>query len=336
MNSAISIEPEFRDMIPPLSADEYAQLEQNLLRDGCRDPLSMWHEVLLDEHNRYEICSRHGIAFQTVHIEGLETLEDALLWVVRNQLGRRNLTDFVRAELALKSKEALAAIALANYEASLAKPGQQVGADDAQARPNSDAPMKIRTDEEVAKLAGVGRDTIRKVEKIQHAAVPAVVAAARNGEVSINAAATVAALPAEQQSAIASAGPQAIKQAAAEQRASNRAASAKSTPTVSAVDLSAINSRLEALEEQLGESLSQISVLRAENESLQRVVSADDKVAAALAEVQAVRDEAAQAIAQKEAEIASLRERLAGLMNEKNEAVRMVKSLQRKQGMAAA
>lgn len=336
MNSTISIEPEFRDMIPPLSADEYAQLEQNLLRDGCRDPLSMWHEVLLDGHNRYEICSRHGIAFQTVHIEGLETLEDALLWVVRNQLGRRNLTDFVRAELALKSKEALAAIALANYEASLAKPGQQVGADAAQARPNSDAPMKMRTDEEVAKLAGVGRDTIRKVEKIQQDAVPEVVAAARNGEVSINAAATVAALPAEQQAAIASAGPQAIKQAAAEQRASNRAASAKATPTDIAMDLSAINSRLEALEEQLGESLSQILVLRAENESLHRVVSADDKVAAALAEVQAVRDEAAQAIAQKEAEIASLRERLAGLMNEKNEAVRMVKSLQRKQGRAAA
>lgn len=323
-------------MIPPLAGEEYAQLEQNLLRDGCRDPLAMWHEVLLDGHNRYEICARHGIPFETVQIEGLETLEDALLWVVRNQLGRRNLTDFIRAELALKSKEALAAIALANYEASLAKPGQQVGAADAQARPNSDAPMKIRTDEEVAKLAGVGRDTIRKVEKIQQDAVPEVVAAARNGEVSINAAATVAALPAEQQAAIASAGPQAIKQAAAEQRASNRAASANATPTDSAMDLSAINSRLEALEEQLGESLSQISVLRAENESLQRVVSADDKVAAALAEVQAVRDEAAQAIAQKEAEIASLRERLAGLMNEKNEAVRMVKSLQRKQGRAAA
>lgn len=328
MNSTISIEPEFRDMIPPLAVEEYAQLEQNLLRDGCRDPLSMWHEVLLDGHNRYEVCSRHGIPFQTVQIEGLETFEDALLWVVRNQLGRRNLTDFVRAELALKSKEALAAVASANYEASLIKDGT--------VPQNSAAPVKVETREEVAKLAGLSHDTVRKVEKIQQDAVPAVVEAARSGEVSINAAAKVAAMPVEQQEAIASAGPQAIKQAAAEQRASNRAASAKTTPTDQATNLSAINGRLEALEDQLGESLSQISALRAENESLQRVVSADDKVAAALAEVQVVRDEAAQAIAQKEAEIASLRERLAGLMNEKNEAVRMVKSLQRKQGRAAA
>lgn len=336
MNATISIEPEFRDMIPPLAAEEYTQLEQNLLRDGCRDALSMWHEVLLDGHNRYEICSRHGIPFRTVQIEGLATLEDALLWVVRNQLGRRNLTDFVRAELALKSKEALAAIALANYEASLAKPGQQVGADVSQARPNSDAPMKMRTDEEVAKLAGVGRDTIRKVEKIQQDAVPAVVEAARSGAVSINAAAKVAALPVERQQLIASSGTQAIKQAASEQRAANRAASAKTTPEDQATDFSAVNHRLEALEEQLGESLSQISALRTENESLHRVVAADDRVAAALAEVQSARDEAAQAIAQKEAEISSLRERLSGLMNEKNEAVRMVKSLQRKQGRAAA
>lgn len=326
MNSTISIDPEFRDMIPPLSAEEYAQLEQNLLRDGCRDPLSMWHEVLLDGHNRYEICSRHGIPIETVQIEGLETLEDAVLWVVRNQLGRRNLTDFVRAELALKSKEALAAIALANYEASLIKDGT--------VPQNSAAPVKVETREEVAKLAGLSHDTVRKVEKIRQDGAPAIVAAARSGEVSINAAAKVAALPAEQQKSIAYAGPQAIKEAAAEQRAQNRAASARTAE--SATEFSAINGRLEALEEQLGESLSQISALRAENESLQRVVSADDKVVAALAEVQAVRDEAAQAIAQKESEISSLRERLSGLMNEKNEAVRMVKSLQRKQGRAAA
>ncbi|QBP10447.1 hypothetical protein [Cupriavidus metallidurans] len=328
MNPSIHVEPEFRDLIPPLTADEYSQLEQNLLRDGCRDPLSMWHEILLDGHNRYEICSRHGIPFQTKQIDGLETLEDAVLWVVRNQLGRRNLTDFVRAELALKSKDILATVALANYEASLIKGGT--------VPQNSAAPVKVETREEVAKLAGLSHDTVRKVEKIKQEAAPAVVEAARNGEVSINAAAKVAALPVDQQKAIASAGLQAIKQAAADQRAVSRAASAKPSANEPAADISVINDRLGALEEQLGESLSQISALRAENESLQRIVSADDKVAAALTEIQAARDDASQAIAQKEAEIASLRERLAGLMNEKNEAVRMVKALQRKQGRAVA
>lgn len=326
MNFTISIEPEFRDFIPPLAAEEYAQLEQNLLRDGCRDPLSMWHEVLLDGHNRYEICSRHGIPFQTVQIDGLETLEDALLWVVRNQLGRRNLTDFVRAELALRSKEALAAIAQANYEASLIKDGT--------VPQNSAAPVKVETREEVATLAGVSHDTVRKVEKIKQDAAPAVVDAARRGEISIDAASKVATLSVEQQDALAAAGPHAIKQAAAEQRTAKRIAATLAQG--GSQDPAELSRRLGTLEDTLAETLSENAALRAEVETLRRLTESDETATAAAEEIRAVREESAAAIQQKEVEIASLRERLAGLMNEKNEAVRMVKSLQRKQGRAAA
>jgi predicted HTH domain antitoxin len=137
-------------------------------------------------------------AFDPSEYTELDDLRQTLLWVVRNQLGRRNLTDFMRAELALKGKAALAAIATANYEASLITDGT--------ARLNLDAPEKVRTDVEVAKLAGLGKDTIRKVERIQQEASPAVVEAVRRGEVSIDAAAHVAALPVEEQEAIAAEG----------------------------------------------------------------------------------------------------------------------------------
>lgn len=54
----IKIDPEFKALIPPLDADERAQLEANIVADGCRDPLVLWCDVLLDGHNRHEICTR--------------------------------------------------------------------------------------------------------------------------------------------------------------------------------------------------------------------------------------------------------------------------------------
>ena len=60
------IAPEFESLIPPLQAEERAQLEANILAEGCRDPLVLWDDVLLDGHNRYAICRKHGIPFRTV------------------------------------------------------------------------------------------------------------------------------------------------------------------------------------------------------------------------------------------------------------------------------
>jgi phage N-6-adenine-methyltransferase len=87
----IQIDPEFRALIPPLSDDERMLLEENLLRDGCRDPLVLWNGTLLDGHNRYDICTKHGLFFETVEI-ALPNREAAEDWIDTNQLGRRNLT----------------------------------------------------------------------------------------------------------------------------------------------------------------------------------------------------------------------------------------------------
>jgi ParB-like chromosome segregation protein Spo0J len=89
----LSIRDELQSLIPPLSAEEYVQLEQNLLTDGCLNPLIVWQEeqILLDGHHRYEICTRHGLDYQLREMS-LPDLDAAKAWLISHQLGRRNLT----------------------------------------------------------------------------------------------------------------------------------------------------------------------------------------------------------------------------------------------------
>jgi len=87
----LQIDPDFANLIPPLSTEELAQLEENIAAEGCRDPLVVWGNTLIDGHNRFEICTRLGISYSTVQIEFADR-EAAADWIDANQLGRRNLT----------------------------------------------------------------------------------------------------------------------------------------------------------------------------------------------------------------------------------------------------
>ena len=91
----MKIDKEFAALIPPLSADERQQLEENIIEHGgARDPLVAWSNdkglTLLDGHNRYEICTRLGLPFD-IHEVFLSSRDEAEDWIDRNQLGRRNL-----------------------------------------------------------------------------------------------------------------------------------------------------------------------------------------------------------------------------------------------------
>jgi len=88
----IVVDREFHGLIPPLAAEERAGLEENLLRDGCLDPLIVWaeHGILLDGHNRKEICDRYGIEYETRKVS-LPSRDAAADWIDSHQLGRRNL-----------------------------------------------------------------------------------------------------------------------------------------------------------------------------------------------------------------------------------------------------
>lgn len=168
----ITIDSEFKELIPSLSSDEYQQLEANIKAEGCRDALVIWagKNVLLDGHNRYEICQRHGLPYRTVERE-FDSREDVQIWIIQNQFGRRNLTPFVRSELALKMKAAIAA-----------KSEQGKRNDFEQNFVQSSTPN--RTNREVAKLADVSHETIRKVETVVTKAPEQIKQAARAGEIS--------------------------------------------------------------------------------------------------------------------------------------------------------
>ena len=138
-----------------MSVDEYKQLENNIVSDGCRDALVTWKGVLLDGHNRLEICTKHGITYQTVEKDFIDRT-DAIMWIIQNQFGRRNLQLFQRSELALKMKDIIA-------EKAKAKEAERKTTFLKSEKSNI---TPIHTNEELAKLAGVSRDTINKTEQI--------------------------------------------------------------------------------------------------------------------------------------------------------------------------
>ena len=151
----IEIDQEFQSLIPQLSLDERQQLEANIKSDGCRDPLVMWNGILIDGHNRYEICSRLGISFTTVEKQ-FNDRSYVVEWIIKNQFGRRNLNDFQRGELALRMKPIIEARALER------KRGGQGGI----LLSEKSHEAKKRTDEVLGEMAGLSSNTIRKVESL--------------------------------------------------------------------------------------------------------------------------------------------------------------------------
>lgn len=92
---SVRIDPEFQALIPPLTTDERALLEENIKRDGCRDALVVWNGVLLDGHNRHEICERLGLGYRLKEIN-LPSREAAADWIDTNQLGRLDVSGMGR------------------------------------------------------------------------------------------------------------------------------------------------------------------------------------------------------------------------------------------------
>ena len=101
----LSIDPEFKTLIPKLTDSEYSLLEKSLRMEGCRQPIIHWHGIIVDGHNRYEICRRLEIEYQTEE-KTFGSREEAISWICLNQLSRRNITDETRRYLIGKRYEA--------------------------------------------------------------------------------------------------------------------------------------------------------------------------------------------------------------------------------------
>ncbi|WP_090141764.1 plasmid replication/partition related protein [Limnohabitans sp. DM1] len=229
----ITVNEELKAYIDPLTPDEHASLERSILAEGCRDALVLWGDVLVDGHNRYGICQKHGLPFQTVQNTRFQSMEDVHLWMIDQHLGRRSVSDFQRGVLALRKRAILAEqrtqtiAATANRDATLSEhASQETPQDIAASGPN---PLKSRAD--IAKVARLSNSQVVQIEKIQKQAAPELVAAVKAGTISINAAAAVASLPAEEQKTAALGGKDELKQAAKRVREVNRKAPKEDTLT---------------------------------------------------------------------------------------------------------
>ena len=174
----LSINEDYKSAVSPLSADEYAQLEENILRDGVREPIVTCNGIIIDGHNRYEICIRHGLDFPVLEME-FDTEGDAEIWLIKNQFGRRNISDYQRSVLALRLESVISAKAKENSVRS--------GKDFGKGLSTLTNPIEpVHTRDEVAKMAGVASGTIHKVKSIEADAPEPIRDAAADGAISIN------------------------------------------------------------------------------------------------------------------------------------------------------
>ena len=100
----LKIDPELRDLLPPLTDEEYKQLEKNIVENGFDKnfPIMEWHGYVVDGHNRYKICKDHNITDYVVGTLAYETKEEVMGWMLDIQLGRRNLSPIQRIAIAEK------------------------------------------------------------------------------------------------------------------------------------------------------------------------------------------------------------------------------------------
>ena len=223
----IVVNEELKADIEPLTPEEHDALERSILAEGCRDALVLWGDVLVDGHNRYGICQKHGLPFQTVQNPRFQSLEDVHLWMIDQHLGRRSVSDFQRGVLALRKREIIAdrkaRAAPAHGESTEAAAAPSTEAAVApEALATLPPPEPLNSREAIAKAARLSSSQVVMIEKIQKQAAPELVAAVKSGTISINAAAAVATLPAEEQVAAVAAGKDELKQAAKRVRESKR------------------------------------------------------------------------------------------------------------------
>jgi hypothetical protein len=185
----IIVDAEFAALIPPLTVDEREQLEANIAsHGGARDPLVVWGRggnlTLVDGHNRYEICTRLDLQFEIEEMR-FDDRNAAMLWIIDNQKGRRNLADFAMTELEMAREKIYEQMTLAPH-----RPKK----DDAETTQKL-VELPDRSDREknarIGAAAGVSREQVAKVRRIRDAANDGIVdddtlTKLRTGAVSIN------------------------------------------------------------------------------------------------------------------------------------------------------
>ncbi len=190
VSSNMEIKIQFKNLLRPLEEQEYKELEESLQEYGCREPLVLWKGLLLDGHNRYEICMRHNIPFTTVEYD-FPNIHRAKIWMFKNQCARRNITDFCKAKYGLLMKEEYAKEAK-EVQKSGVKQSTFADGDQSNLLPNlgegSEEKTKAEgwTDRKIAADTGVSHGNIYKTEKLLEKGTPEEIKDLESGKLSIH------------------------------------------------------------------------------------------------------------------------------------------------------
>ncbi len=174
--------PEMAELLPPLTGEQLAALEADILKNGCYSPVIVNEDmVIIDGHNRQRLCEQHGLPYQMA-VFSFESMLEAKQWALDTQKGRRNLDKWELGKIALRLKPDIEARARANQSAA--------GGDKFGEKPLSatlpEAVSSVDTRRELADAVGLGERTMGKVMQIDEHAPTAVKEALDSGDLSIN------------------------------------------------------------------------------------------------------------------------------------------------------
>jgi len=182
----LKIDPELRDLLPPLTSEEYKQLEKNIVENGFDGnfPIMEWQGFIVDGHNRYDICKKHNIE-PVIGTLAYKTKEEVMEWMLDIQLGRRNLTPIQKIAITEKYRPIYEKQAKEN----LVNAGNNYGVgQDKKPLPKLVNPIEsVDTTKKLSKLAGVGKETYRMGAKILNSDNEKLKQEVLSGEKSINA-----------------------------------------------------------------------------------------------------------------------------------------------------
>lgn len=177
----LKIDPELQSLLPPLSQEEYKQLEDNILKNGFDNnfPIIAWRGFIIDGHNRYKICQEHKITDYLVREAAFNSKEEVMEWMLGVQLGRRNLTDFMKNEIALKYEDLIAKRMKERqkkYYGNQYSEKMDFGPNGPESKVES-----TRTKAELAKIAGTSQGSIQRSKLILQKGTPEQIQRAREG-----------------------------------------------------------------------------------------------------------------------------------------------------------
>lgn len=191
----IQIDEELENLLPKLEVEKYNLLRADIIKNGCINPIIVWNGLIVDGHNRYRICKENNIEFKTKEMN-FANKQEAMIWAWTTQKARRNVDDGTLFKIAekfrtyyeQKAKERQIE-AGKNFGKGFQKSEKTIDEKDnnnPQLCMKSDKAKKIDTIQELAKIAGTGRDTMNKVIQIQKHAPEPIKDAVESNVISIN------------------------------------------------------------------------------------------------------------------------------------------------------